>query len=130
MGYESRFRYEFSLNAKFKNIDKLNEEISKLDGIIKDAKIVKYIEKCDSKECYDMEIKYSYGKFTENEKFATLLSKYITKGNVNLIWSGEDDTTELIKVEPNKIITFTNILVPNDILDDVNKYINSHFKTS
>ncbi len=71
---------------------------------------------------------YDYGKFDNYEDFANLLSEYLIKGDVNLIWVGEDGETEAIMVTPNEITYLTNILVPDYMVSDVEKYINEYKK--
>ena len=129
MGYESLFKSEFSNDAEFKDLEELNEKISELDDNMSEAVVKKLFEKSDSTSYYDIDMNgYYYGKFDNYEDFANLLSEYLIKGKVNLIWVGEDGETEAIMVTPNEITYLTNILVPDYMVNDVEKYINEYKK--
>ena len=129
MGYESLFKSEFSNDAEFRDLEELNEKISELDDNMSEAVVKKLFEKSDSTSYYDIDMDgYDYGKFDNYEDFANLLSEYLIKGKVNLIWVGEDGETEAIMVTPNEITYLTNILVPDYMVNDVEKYINEYKK--
>jgi hypothetical protein len=123
MGYESRFNYEFSSDIKIRNIEELNKKISELDSGMGDATIEEIINSDSVKDGYDIEMDGYYGKFYDSEEFAELLSKYIVRGSVDLIYTGEDGGIEAIRVYPDKTETLECVFVPESISNEVSEYI-------
>ncbi len=128
MGYESSLSYIFSEDAEIKNVKELNEKISELDSCISNA-IVTREKKYPSDEYYSIEIDDCYSKLYDNKDFADIISKYLVKGSIDLIWTGEDDNIEAIRVLPNKTIDLVNIFIPQYMIDDVKKYVKNFEKT-
>lgn len=122
MGYESTFDYEFSSDIEIKNISELNKKIAKLDSGMGDVKIISFIN-CSTGKGYDLEMDDYYGKFYDSEDFAELLSKHITKGSADLIYTGEDGGIEAIRVYPDKTENLESVFVPEYIADEVREYI-------
>ncbi len=97
MGYESTLDYEF-YKAEIENLDELNEKISKLDYGMGDVKVVK-----SSYGGYSIETDNYTGKFYDDEEFAESVSKYLVKGYIDLIYTGEDGAIWGLRVYPNKV---------------------------
>ena len=100
MGCESTFNYSFYPNSHIKDLDRLNKEIVKLDSGMGDASIVMSNEE---PVYYEIDMDSFYGKFYDDEEFAELLSKYLTKGYADLIYTGEDGAPWGFRVYPDKV---------------------------
>lgn len=105
MGYESTFDYSFSEKCRIGNIKELNEEIAKLKGGMGEVKFFKSVYDIADEivEDYWIEMDDSYGKFYDDKEFAELLSKYIVKGYVDLIYTGEDGARSGFRAYSNRV---------------------------
>ena len=97
MGYESTFDYNFSDDVYIKDIEKLNREIGKLKYGMGEAKIIR------SENNFYLEMDGFCGKFYDDKDFAELLSKYIVKGYVDLIYTGEDGARSGFRAYSNRV---------------------------
>ena len=102
MGYESSFNYEF-YDAEIKNLDELNKKVSKLEYGMGDAKITKSSYDGLHSITYSIEMDTYSGKFYDDEDFAELVSKYLAKGYLDLIFTGEDGTIGGFRAYPKKV---------------------------
>lgn len=98
MSYESTLNYGF-YEAEIENLDELNEKASKLDyGMGGGAKIIK-----SSYGSFSIETDSYTGKFYDDDEFADIVSKHITKGHLDLIYTGEDGCIWGRRIYPNKV---------------------------
>ena len=117
MSYESTLEFNFSKNVEIKNLKKLNSEIEKLDGGMSTTIIVKTISG------YELEIDSYCGSFSDDKKFAEILSKYIVEGKAMLSFVGEQGDKWGYRITPKKVAELSFIAVPTHLLKKVNDYI-------
>ncbi|MHB8281279.1 MAG: hypothetical protein ACYDDE_00575 [bacterium] len=117
MGYYSELN--FTNNAEFKDIDKLNEKISELDGGSSDL----IIDKDGEIDAGDGGFS---GKFNDDREFANLLSQHVVSGSYELQYRGEDGDNWGYIISANKVIETECIMVPVDIAKKVKEFINQN----
>ena len=84
MSYGSTFESNFDgRKVEIGDLGKLNSEIGKLDGGMSTARIVK-----DS-YVYGLEMDDNCGSFSDDKKFAEILSRHLIKGKIILSYVGE-----------------------------------------
>ena len=120
MSYGSTFESNFDgRKVEIGDLGKLNSEIGKLDGGMSTARIVK-----DS-YVYGLEMDDNCGSFSDDKKFAEILSRHLIKGKIILSYVGEQGDKWGYLVLPNKVVELAYIAVPANLFKQVSDYIES-----
>ncbi len=102
MGYYSSLTVVPSINARIPMNDDLNREIKKL----------KYSNDLEfDQDGHCSEISNDERKNYDDEELAKIISKYLTEGQIQLEYFGEDEQWGL-RITPNKVIKLKAVLIP------------------
>ncbi len=103
MGYYSYLTVSGSVNTRIPMVVDLNREIKKLEY----SNDIEFDENVDVMDIPDNGARKNY----DDEKLATLISKYLTQGQIQLEYYGEDKQWGW-RITPNHVVKLKAVLIP------------------